>query len=172
MRRTLRLHRRRPQTNFFRRFTRFRRSRRARRPPFSRALPFHNITIFLPRFWRTSCLVPFATESSQTVLLPANRQRFLSKCSADSQENAILWQPVAYPSNFKEKETAMFQKLMNTSDDFVVTLLRLALGAVFFVHGAQKALGWFGGFGFRATGFLYPADAHPRSAGGSGYCRR
>ncbi len=67
------------------------------------------------------------------------------------QRNAILWQPVAYPSNYKKKEMAMFQKLMNTTDDFVMTLLRLALGAVFFAHGAQKVLGWFGGFGFRAT---------------------
>src|SRR5262245_22448359 len=45
----------------------------------------------------------------------------------------------------------MFQKLMNTTDDIVVTLLRLVLGAVFFAHGAQKVLGWFGGFGFRGT---------------------
>ena len=54
----------------------------------------------------------------------------------------------------------MFQKLMNTSDDFVVTLLRLALGAVFFVHGAQKALGWFGGFGFRATLGFFTQQMH------------
>jgi len=45
----------------------------------------------------------------------------------------------------------MFQKLMNTSDDFVMTLLRLVLGIVFFAHGAQKTLGLFGGYGFRGT---------------------
>src|SRR5260370_2707517 len=73
------------------------------------------------------------------------------------QRNAILWQPVAYPSNYKKKEMAMFQKLMNTTDDFVVTLLRLALGAVFFAHGAQKVLGWFGGVRFPAPlGFFTP----------------
>ena len=45
----------------------------------------------------------------------------------------------------------MFRKLMSTSNDFTVTLLRLVLGVVFFAHGAQKALGWFGGFGFMGT---------------------
>jgi putative oxidoreductase len=45
----------------------------------------------------------------------------------------------------------MFRKLMNTTDDFAVTILRLFLGVVFFAHGAQKALGWFGGYGFSAT---------------------
>ena len=45
----------------------------------------------------------------------------------------------------------MFRKLMNTSDDFAVTILRLVLGVVFFAHGAQKALGWFGGYGFSGT---------------------
>jgi putative oxidoreductase len=54
----------------------------------------------------------------------------------------------------------MFQKLMKTSDDFVVTLLRLVLGIVFFVHGAQKALGLFGGFGFRATLGFFTQQIH------------
>ena len=54
----------------------------------------------------------------------------------------------------------MFQKLMKTSDDFVVTLLRLALGAVFFAHGAQKALGLFGGFGFRGTLGFFTQQMH------------
>ena len=54
----------------------------------------------------------------------------------------------------------MFQKLMNTSDDFVVTLLRLSLGIVFFVHGAQKALGWFGGYGFRGTLGFFTQQMH------------
>ena len=54
----------------------------------------------------------------------------------------------------------MFQKLMHTSDDFVLTLLRLALGIVFFAHGAQKVLGWFGGFGFRATLGFFTQQMH------------
>jgi len=49
----------------------------------------------------------------------------------------------------------MFRKLMSTADDLAVAILRLSLGVVFFAHGAQKALGWFGGFGFDGTmGFL------------------
>src|SRR5260370_38428154 len=83
---------------------------------------------------------------------PASRAAFFfPHNSAGSKESVILWQQVANPSNFIEKETAMFQKLMNASDDLVMTLLRLARGVVFFAHGAQKVLGWFGGFGFRGT---------------------
>jgi putative oxidoreductase len=54
----------------------------------------------------------------------------------------------------------MFEKLTNTTDDFVVTILRLALGAVFFAHGAQKALGWFGGFGLRGTLGFFTQQMH------------
>lgn len=45
----------------------------------------------------------------------------------------------------------MLKRLMSTSNDVSFTLLRLVLGVVFFAHGAQKMLGWFGGFGFHAT---------------------
>ena len=35
--------------------------------------------------------------------------------------------------------------------DFALLFVRLGLGMVFFAHGAQKLLGWFGGAGFAAT---------------------
>ena len=45
----------------------------------------------------------------------------------------------------------MIRQLYATDDSLATAILRLTLGAVFFVHGAQKMLGWFGGFGFRGT---------------------
>jgi putative oxidoreductase len=43
------------------------------------------------------------------------------------------------------------KKIMNTSNDVAFTVLRLVLGVIFFAHGAQKLLGWFGGYGFQGT---------------------
>ena len=45
----------------------------------------------------------------------------------------------------------MFKKIFRTPNDLVFTILRLVLGIVFFAHGAQKMLGWFGGYGFKGT---------------------
>lgn len=45
----------------------------------------------------------------------------------------------------------MFQRIVNTSNDFTLTILRLVMGVVFLAHGAQKMLGWFGGYGFSGT---------------------
>ncbi len=45
----------------------------------------------------------------------------------------------------------MIGKLIKTSGDYKLTVARLVLGIVFFAHGAQKVLGWWGGYGFTGT---------------------
>lgn len=45
----------------------------------------------------------------------------------------------------------MLKKIMDTNSDHASLVLRVVLGAVFFPHGAQKVLGWFGGYGFSGT---------------------
>jgi len=45
----------------------------------------------------------------------------------------------------------MFRKLIQTNDDWTLLIGRLTLALVFFPHGAQKVLGWFGGYGFSGT---------------------
>lgn len=41
--------------------------------------------------------------------------------------------------------------LLQTDGGVAGLILRLALAAVIFPHGAQKLLGWFGGYGFKGT---------------------
>jgi putative oxidoreductase len=45
----------------------------------------------------------------------------------------------------------MMDWLVQTNGDIVPLILRLTLAVVIFPHGAQKVLGWFGGYGFRGT---------------------
>ncbi len=52
-----------------------------------------------------------------------------------------------------------FKKLIQTNDDLGATLIRVALGIVIFPHGAQKLLGWFGGYGVEGT-LGYFSSAH------------
>ena len=43
------------------------------------------------------------------------------------------------------------KKIMSTKDDYSALVIRLGLGLVMFPHGAQKFLGWYGGYGFEGT---------------------
>jgi putative oxidoreductase len=54
----------------------------------------------------------------------------------------------------------MLTWLLGTDGDWAVTILRIVLGVVFFAHGAQKALGWFGGSGLRSTVQIFRDNLH------------
>jgi putative oxidoreductase len=54
----------------------------------------------------------------------------------------------------------MIRKLYVTDDSTATSILRLVLGVVFFAHGAQKMLGWFGGFGFPGTMAFFTKMMH------------
>jgi len=45
----------------------------------------------------------------------------------------------------------MFQRLLRTNSDYGLFIIRIVLGLVILPHGAQKLLGWFGGYGFDGT---------------------
>lgn len=54
----------------------------------------------------------------------------------------------------------MIRKLFGTEDDIPTAILRLVLGVVFFAHGAQMMLGWFGGFGLSGTIGFFTGTMH------------
>ena len=45
----------------------------------------------------------------------------------------------------------ILQWLLRTDSGVMGLILRITLAVVIFPHGAQKALGWFGGHGFKGT---------------------
>jgi putative oxidoreductase len=54
----------------------------------------------------------------------------------------------------------MFAWLLGTDRDWVIAIARIVLGVVFFAHGAQKMLGWFGGTGLKNTVRIFQEDLH------------
>ena len=52
------------------------------------------------------------------------------------------------------------RQLFQTDDSWTGLILRLTLGLVMFPHGAQKLLGWYGGFGFTGTMGIFTETMH------------
>jgi len=52
------------------------------------------------------------------------------------------------------------QLLIKTNASFAPLIARITLGLVMFPHGAQKALGWFGGYGFGGTMNFFTQQMH------------
>jgi len=50
--------------------------------------------------------------------------------------------------------------LFKTNNSFAPTLARITLGLVMFPHGAQKVLGWFGGYGFHGSMNFFTEQMH------------
>jgi putative oxidoreductase len=54
----------------------------------------------------------------------------------------------------------MIRRIYATDDSGATAILQVVLGIVFFAHGAQKMLGWFGGFGFAGTMGFFTGMMH------------
>jgi putative oxidoreductase len=52
------------------------------------------------------------------------------------------------------------KRLFDTNDSFGPLAARLFLAVVMFPHGAQKLLGWFGGYGFEGTMNFFTQQMH------------
>lgn len=59
----------------------------------------------------------------------------------------------------------MWNKLIHTDGSVAPLIARLALGIVIFPHGAQKLLGWFGGYGFSGTMGFFSSQGFPTALG-------
>src|SRR5262245_13131644 len=62
----------------------------------------------------------------------------------------------------------MFEWVLKTDGSVVGLLLRLLLALAIFPHGAQKALGWFGGFGVGGTLGYFRSLGIPTALGALG----
>jgi putative oxidoreductase len=57
-------------------------------------------------------------------------------------------------------EPSFIDRFLSTDRDRTLLLQRIALGLIMFPHGAQKLLGWFGGYGYSGTMGLFTDTMH------------
>lgn len=55
----------------------------------------------------------------------------------------------------------ILKKIMKTESSYAPLIARLALGITIFPHGAQKLLGWYGGYGFNGTMDFFTSQGIP-----------
>ena len=55
----------------------------------------------------------------------------------------------------------LLKKITQTNESYAPFITRLALGIMIFPHGAQKLLGWFGGYGFDGTIQFFTSQGMP-----------
>src|SRR6202165_570362 len=72
----------------------------------------------------------------------------------------MLFAPTRGAGELATEELSMIRKLIATDNSSATTILRLALGVIFFAHGAQKMLGWFDGYGFTGTMGFFTGAMH------------
>src|ERR1051326_4273999 len=54
----------------------------------------------------------------------------------------------------------VLDRVLATTPDRTLLAQRVALGLIMFPHGAQKLLGWFGGYGFAGTMGFFTGTMH------------
>ena len=60
----------------------------------------------------------------------------------------------------ENNEVSLWDRLLSTDRDRTLLFQRVLLGLVMFPHGAQKLLGWFGGYGFSGTMSFFTDTLH------------
>jgi putative oxidoreductase len=57
-------------------------------------------------------------------------------------------------------DASLLDRLLSTDRDRTLLFQRVLLGLIMFPHGAQKLLGWFGGYGFSGTLGFFTGTMH------------
>ena len=63
-------------------------------------------------------------------------------------------------NNYNNEPQRIMKRFFATNDSYAPLVARVLLAAVMFPHGAQKLLGWFGGYGFAGTMQFFTQTMH------------